>query len=108
MEKKMEEERLIKEFENFLDKEGKIETLPSKNKKKLYIYYYIAGKIPSGEKFTEREINEIINRYTSFKDPATIRRELFMRRLVNRTADGSSYWKEEDIPPVEEFIKNNI
>ena len=42
------------------------------------------------------------------EDAATLRRELFNKRLLHRTADGASYWRAEDIPPLAAFMAQYI
>jgi len=55
--------------------------------------------------YTEKEINEVVNTRTCFKDPATLRRELYNKYLLDREADGSRYRKHEGIPSLSEFIE---
>ena len=54
---------------------------------------YLASKIARGREYSEREINEIINGWHTYRDHATIRRELFNARLIGRTPDGARYWR---------------
>ena len=69
--------------------------LPAKHKKKLMALWYLAGKIEAGRQYTEPEINDLLDEWTRFHDPATLRREMYNRRLLDRCADGSAYWAEE-------------
>ncbi|WP_396897226.1 DUF2087 domain-containing protein [Neglectibacter sp. CSJ-5] len=46
-----------------------------------------------------------MNTWTCFKDPATLRRELYNKYLLDREADGSRYRKHEEIPSLSEFIE---
>jgi len=98
----------ILEIKSFLDKNGRLISLPAKHKKKLIALWYLAEKIEAGRQYSEIQINDLLNEWTLFRDPATLRRELFNKRLLNRTPDCNSYWKENDIPDLEEFIKNNV
>ena len=41
--------------------------------------------------FPESEVNEIISRF--HEDYATIRRELIMRRMMDREGGGGDYWR---------------
>ncbi len=92
----------------FLDCYGRIVLLPSKNKKKLYALWYIWGKFSFSKDYSEKEANDTINEWTTFRDPATVRRELFNKRLLNRSADCSIYRKENEYKSFEEFISNHI
>ena len=101
-------DRIISELRPFFNEKGQLTALPGKYKKKLIAYHYLASKIELGKRYTEAEINEILNSWTTFRDPATLRRELFDRHLLNRTKDCRSYWREGELPPLEEFIADNI
>ena len=79
------------ELTPFLDSDGRLTQLQAKRKKKLMALWYLAEKIEPGRKYSESEINDIINQWTLFNDPATIRRELYNTMLLNRTADCSLY-----------------
>lgn len=78
----------------YLDAQGKFDRLPGKRQKKkqFTMLQYLAEKFEAGKKYTEMEVNEILNQYHSFNDPATLRRLMFGSRLMNRTLDGKSYW----------------
>lgn len=88
----------------FLDGQRRLTALPAKNKKKLVALWYLAQKIEPERVYAESEINDILDEWTTFHDPATLRRELYNKHLLDRTADCKSYWKEEDIPAVADFI----
>ena len=76
---------------NFLDANGKLTAFPAKRKMKLYALLYLAQKIPADTDFTEREINDILLDWHSFADPATLRRELYDYRFLDRSRDGKVY-----------------
>jgi hypothetical protein len=59
------------------------------------------ARIPSGRVLTEREINDLLNRWHVFGDHAVLRRALFESGLVDRTQDGRQYRRIEQKPPVE-------
>jgi len=98
----------LSELTPFLDGEGRLISFPAKHKKKLIALWYLGGKIEANRQYTEPEINTLLNEWTLFRDPATLRRELYNKRLLNRTTDCRSYRKADNIPTFEEFIKNNI
>ena len=97
-------DEIIKELKSFLNEEMQLTALPTKRRKQLIAYYYLATKVDSERKYTEREINDLLNAWTAFHDPATLRREMYNKYLLNRTNDCRSYWKEENIPSLEEFL----
>ncbi len=92
-----------RELKPFLNEVLRLKAIPAKSRKKLTALYYLAGKFEIGRQYTESEVNDILDDWTEFHDPATLRRELFNKRLLNRTPDGRTYWKE-DVPPLEEFL----
>lgn len=84
-------------LKGYIDEEGKFTSLPGKRQKKkqLLMLQHLACKIEKGKKYTEMQINEIINAHTAFKDPATLRRLMWGHKLIQRTLDGTEYWREE-------------
>lgn len=92
-------------LKNFLDSEGRLTAYPSKRKMKLYALIYIAEKIEKGRIFTEKEINAVLNSLHTFDDPATLRRELYTHRFLNRDSYGKEYKMEEHQPTIEELEK---
>ena len=89
----------------FLDADGRLTALPAKHKKKLEALWYLVEKVEAGRQYTESEINGLLDAWTLFHDSATLRRELFNKRLLNRTPDGGCYWKAETVPPLREFVE---
>ena len=87
------------ELRPFLNEQGQLISLPAKNKKKL-----LAERIPARRTFTEAEINDAIDDQTTFRDHATLRRELYNHHLLDRTNDGKTYWKEETELTLPEFL----
>ncbi len=56
---------------------------------------YLASKFEAGWEYSEKEINAILDQNHTFGDPAMLRRELFMKKLLDRAPDGSRYWKPD-------------
>ena len=83
---------------NFLDGSGKLTAFPAKRKMKFYALLYLAQKIPADTDFTEQEINDILLDWHTFADPATLRRELYDYRFLNRSRDGKVYRLAEKQP----------
>ena len=88
---------------NFLDANGKLTAFPAKRKMKLYALLYLAQKIPADTDFTEREINDILLDWHTFTDPATLRRELYDYRFLDRSRDGKVYRLAEKQPTPEDL-----
>ena len=88
---------------NFLDANGKLTAFPAKRKMKLYALLYLVEKIPTDTDFTEREINDILLDWHTFADPATLRRELYDYRFLDRSRDGKVYRLAEKQPTPEEL-----
>jgi hypothetical protein len=72
----------------FIDE--RLSKLPSKEKRKLIVLQHIMRKIEPERKYSEKEINMIIENI--FSDYVTIRRYLIQYGFMDRTSDGSSYW----------------
>ncbi|MTH54293.1 metalloregulator ArsR/SmtB family transcription factor [Bacillus mangrovi] len=77
----------MKIVHNYLDKEGKLKTIPSQRKRKLMVLYYIAQSFSPGRKYPEKELNEAIKLF--HEDFATIRREFIVNGIMYR--DNSIY-----------------
>lgn len=115
MEKKDASQKAIKRTEGsiaaltpFLDCEGRLTAFPAKRTKKLMALWYLAQKIDSGRNYTEGQINTLLDEWTAFHDPATLRRELYNKHLLDRTPDGKSYWKEAAIPELDAFLFQHL
>lgn len=104
MENRMENSQINQELKPFLNESGQLTALPAKHKKKLTAIYYLATKLEAGRQYTESEINDLLDQWTEFHDPATLRRELYNKRLLDRTKDCKAYWKEDVQLSLEEFI----
>lgn len=88
-------------LKNFLNEDGQLKAFPAKRKMKVEALFYLAEKFEKGKQYTEKEVNVLLNQWHTFGDPATLRRELYDYRFLNRTPDGSSY-RLEDPQPVRE------
>lgn len=83
---------------HFLDEKGRLISFPAKQKMKLYALLYLAAQFEKGKRYTEEEINDLLDDFTVFHDPATLRRELYNHRFLGREKDGSFYWPEDPQP----------
>ena len=89
-------------IKNFLDDSGKLKSFPAKRKMKLYALEYLATKFSASVIYTEKEINETLNMWHLFADPATLRRELYNNRFIGRNQSCSEYWLEDTQPQIEQ------
>lgn len=86
------------ELQNYLDVQGRLKEWPSKRNKGRFqqlALEYLAAKFEPGIYYNEKEVNDLLNQYHTFGDPALLRRELYERCLVDRVRDGSAYWLKE-------------
>jgi hypothetical protein len=81
------------ELKKFQDEDGKIKSYPAKLSRQLIILKYLAAKFETGKTYTEKEVNQILEEHHTFHDPALLRRRLVEARLMQRTQDGSQYWR---------------
>ncbi len=88
----------MKSLQNFLDGDGKLKAWPAKRPLKFLALEYLAGKMEKGRRYTEKELNGFLEQWHTFGDPATLRRELYDYRFLDREPNGSAYWLE-DTPP---------
>lgn len=82
---------LTRILRNFLDADGKLTAFPAKRKMKVYCLFYLAQKFESEKDYTEQEINNVLLDWHTFADPATLRRELYDYRFLDRSRDGKVY-----------------
>ncbi len=85
-------------LKTFLDGENRLKAFPSKRKLQLCAVRYLAEKFEPGRIYTEGEVNGILNRWHTFRDPETLRRELYQNHCLDRKRDGSAYWVESASP----------
>ena len=79
-------DKLINEFDNIV-------IWPKKPSAKEEVITYLATKFDYNNKYTEKEVNKIIDKYHLFEDIALLRRELVSRKMLYRRDDASEYWK---------------
>ena len=89
----------FQDLKGYLDDKGKFDRLPGKRQKKKQasMLQFLAQKFEMGKKYSEKEVNEILNQHHSFEDPATLKRLMFGKKLLNRTLDGKSYWLMQNV-----------
>lgn len=86
----------LEEFErqvlsNYLLADGAIKELPVQEKKFLVILRYVLSHIEQTRRYTEKELNALLFRFHS--DVATLRRAMVDLHWLERTVNGSEYWR---------------
>lgn len=92
-------------IKSYLDADARIIQMPAKKKKKLYILSYLADCIPENQEFDEKEFNKLLNDLHTFKDAATLRREMYNYFLINREQNGSVYTVNRNRPSAETLVE---
>ena len=90
-------EQIIK-INQFLDDMGKITRLPQKQKVRYAVLEYLAEKFEPDFIYSERQVNELCDRWHTFGDYFLLRRELVDYGLLGRERDGSRYWRIKKSP----------
>jgi hypothetical protein len=85
-----------KVLQTFLDEDGRIKAFPTQEKKFLVILRHVFTAFQPGVKYSEREMNEILSRYS--EDTAYLRRSLIEYHLMEREGGGGKYWVSEKEP----------
>ena len=86
-----------------LDDRGRLKLLPAKRKTKIAALYYLSTKLEKGKSYTEAELNDRLDAWSLFHDPATLRREMYNLRLLDREPHGRAYWLEAEAPALPEL-----
>lgn len=79
-----------KVLRNYTNADGRIKFIPTQQKKLLAILKYVVRDFEPDRKYTEKEVNEILERYN--EDYAQLRRELVEFGFMAREGGGKSYW----------------
>jgi len=79
-----------KVLENFIDKDGRIKSFPSQEKKFLVILRHVLKAFEPGMRYPEKQVNEILK--TFHEDTAQLRRSLVVSGMMQREGGGGEYW----------------
>ena len=85
--KQREEEYRAKVIKTFFEY-GRLKSIPAQRKKQRICLEEIAKSFKAGQKYDEKEVNEIIKMY--HEDFCTIRRDMICAHIMER--EGSTYW----------------
>lgn len=81
---------------NYSLPDGRLKTIPAQRKKLDAILNYVVRSFKVGEILNEHQVNQVLKKYHD--DTATLRRELIGAGLLDRSTDGSQYWRVENPP----------
>ena len=82
------------------DEAGLMASWSTKRKVRQTCLWALWAQVPARTVFTERQISDLFDTMTTFRDPAQIRRSLIEDGLLTRTLDGSQYTRVEVTPDV--------
>lgn len=71
-----------KVIKNFFDAEGRLKSIPTQRKKRMFVFEHMLAELEPGRSYTEQEINEFIERFHD--DYCTIRREFIINHYMYR------------------------
>ncbi|HEY4515271.1 MAG TPA: DUF2087 domain-containing protein [Candidatus Paceibacterota bacterium] len=81
------------DLKNYLNHNDQLKIWPAKRQSQISVLIYLAEQFEDGKVYQEKEVNDILNKFHTFGDPALLRRELYEKKLLERKFDGSEYWK---------------
>ena len=80
-------------MEKLINELDEIVRWPKKPSFKNVVIKHLSKKFEYDKKYTEKEVNTIIDKFHLFEDIPLLRRELVSKRMLSRKDDGSEYWK---------------
>lgn len=83
------------------DEWGRLTRWPIKYSVQRLMLWGLWMRFDARRKYSEREVNDLLNAWHLFGDHCTLRRELINMRLLQRKADGSQYRKVPARPDAE-------
>jgi pyridoxal 5'-phosphate synthase pdxT subunit len=87
------EHSLPRGLDPFLDEQGRLTQWPVKKSLQRAFIDHIAGDFEPGRHYSEREVNELLDRRHTFGDAALLRRLLFDWEYLERKPNGTAYWR---------------
>jgi predicted transcriptional regulator len=83
-----------KVFKSYLTPEGRINDFPVQMKKMEAILRYVVKAFEPGERYPEKQVNEILSQFSD--DTARLRRNLVEFKLMDRQGGGGEYWRVDE------------
>lgn len=83
-----------KVLSTFVGPDGRFVAFPAQAKKAMVLVRHALAAVQPGVRYTEKELNELLLRFTN--DTARVRRAFVDHGLMQRTKDGSAYWRCDD------------
>lgn len=83
-----------KVLRDFTYPDGRLKAFPAQRKKMEAVLRYVLHAFEMGEKYSEKEVNQILSRF--HEDTASLRRELVEYRWLAREGGGGTYWRVEE------------
>ncbi len=78
----------------FVDREGLVTLWPRRERDREAVLDYLVNKFKRNQFYSEVEVNEVLNQWHTFQDPANMRRQLVDYGYLGRTSSGERYWRE--------------
>jgi hypothetical protein len=91
----------VNRLARYFDAKGLLANWPAKSSLQEVCLWVLWSRMPSRKKLTEEQLNQHIRANHLFGDHALLRRQLFDRGLISRTADGREYRRVERQPSAE-------
>ncbi len=86
----------LEAFAYLLKEDNQVLRWPKKQAEKMFALHYLATKFDAAQRCSEKQVNAILGGRHLFDDHAMLRRELVVHALMDRTTDGSAYWRLSD------------
>ena len=80
-------------MEKLINECDEIVRWPKKTSDKKMVIKHLSTKFEYDKKYTEKEVNTIIDKFQLFEDISLLRRDLVSKRMFAIKDDGSEYWK---------------
>jgi DNA-binding transcriptional ArsR family regulator len=81
------------ELRGLLDAQGRVPRWPNKRKDQEKVLSYLVTRLAPGYEYTEKALGETLKQWFLDPDVASLRRDMFELGLINRTSNGSKYWR---------------
>ncbi|MFH1033396.1 MAG: DUF2087 domain-containing protein [Pseudomonadota bacterium] len=91
----------LKRLARFFDAQGRLLRWPGKLSQRVACLWVIWSKLPPRQRFSEKEIKQMLEGWHIFGDNALLRRFMCDLGLLGRTVDCRQYWRVERQPPPE-------